>query len=61
MSQNRCDRCNRELVDPNAQYGWRCENIMGAAAQQSKTLKDDLPDLYWDGMYTANDFLIWRD
>ncbi len=27
--ENRCKRCNRELSDPNADYGWRCEEILG--------------------------------
>lgn len=27
--ENRCQRCNRKLSDPNAQYGWRCAEILG--------------------------------
>ena len=27
--ENRCQRCNRELSDPNASYGWRCAEILG--------------------------------
>lgn len=27
--ENRCQRCNRELSDPNANYGWRCAEILG--------------------------------
>ena len=26
---NRCQRCNRELSDPYANYGWRCAAILG--------------------------------
>jgi hypothetical protein len=29
MGKNRCLRCNRELKDPNARYGWRCAEILG--------------------------------
>ena len=27
--QNRCRRCDRPLSDPNANYGWRCAQIIG--------------------------------
>ena len=27
--ENRCQRCNRKLSDPNAQYGWICAEILG--------------------------------
>ena len=27
--QNRCNRCHRPLSDPTADYGWRCEQILG--------------------------------
>lgn len=27
--ENRCQRCNRELSDPTAQFGWRCAEILG--------------------------------
>jgi len=27
--ENRCQRCNRELSDPNVNYGWRCAEILG--------------------------------
>ena len=27
--ENRCKRCNRELSDPNANYGWRCAELLG--------------------------------
>ncbi len=33
---NRCKRCNRELSDPNADYGWRCAQILGVSNQLSK-------------------------
>ena len=28
--QNRCRRCDRPISDPNAIYGWRCAQIVGA-------------------------------
>ena len=28
---NTCDRCNRELKDPTARYGWRCAQILGVS------------------------------
>ena len=34
--ENRCKRCNRELSDPNADYGWRCAQILGVSNQLSK-------------------------
>lgn len=41
MSINNCDRCGRDLVDPQARYGWRCEKIMGAAPSSfAKFLSD---------------------
>ena len=33
---NRCKRCNRELSDPNADYGWICAQILGVSNQLSK-------------------------
>lgn len=27
--ENRCKRCNREFSDPNANYGWRCAELLG--------------------------------
>ena len=31
MTENRCRRCNRVLKDPNAQYGWKCAEILGVS------------------------------
>ena len=31
MAENRCLRCNRVISDPNAQYGWRCAEILGVS------------------------------
>ena len=28
-AQNRCNRCDRPLSDPTADYGWRCAEILG--------------------------------
>ena len=33
--ENRCQRCNRKLSDPNAQYGWRCAEILGISSELS--------------------------
>ena len=29
--ENRCQRCNRVLSDPNAAFGWRCAEILGVS------------------------------
>ena len=34
--ENRCQRCNRELSDPNAVFGWRCAEILGVSGELSK-------------------------
>ena len=31
MSENRCRRCNRKLIDPDAVYGWRCAKKLGVS------------------------------
>ncbi len=33
--ENRCQRCNRELSDPNAVFGWRCAEILGVSGELS--------------------------
>ena len=33
--ENRCQRCDRVLSDPNAQYGWRCTEILGISGEMS--------------------------
>ena len=38
MSQNTCDRCDRKLVDPNAQYGWRCAKLVGSPVNSNATM-----------------------
>lgn len=37
---NRCRRCNRELSDPNANYGWRCAAILGVSEALSQMSED---------------------
>ena len=32
---NRCRRCDRELSDPNAVFGWRCAEILGVSETAS--------------------------
>ena len=39
MSENRCRRCNRKLIDPDAVYGWRCAKKLG--------LSTHMPSLDW--------------
>ena len=34
--ENRCQRCNRVLSDPNAVSGWRCAEILGVSGELSK-------------------------
>lgn len=34
--ENRCQRCNRELSDPDAVFGWRCAEILGVSGELSK-------------------------
>ena len=34
--ENRCQRCDRVLSDPNAVFGWRCAEILGVSGQLSK-------------------------
>lgn len=34
-ANNKCKRCHRELKDDNAQYGWRCAEIMGLSSNNS--------------------------
>lgn len=34
--ENRCQRCDRELSDPNAVFGWRCAEILGVSGQLSQ-------------------------
>lgn len=31
MAENRCRRCNRVLMDPDAVYGWRCAKKLGVS------------------------------
>ena len=33
---NRCRRCNRELSNADALYGWRCAEILGVSGELSK-------------------------
>ena len=42
---NRCQRCNRELSDPYANYGWRCAEILGISENISDIGEDILKKL----------------
>ena len=39
MNENRCRRCNRKLIDPDAVYGWRCAKKLG--------VNTHMPSLDW--------------
>ncbi len=47
--KNRCDRCNRPLSDPMAQYGWRCVQILGV--EQNNPLQEHF---FNQGTYADN-------
>ncbi len=42
---SKCLRCGRELKDPNAIYGWRCEEIVNGGATTIKQV--DTPPEKW--------------
>lgn len=50
---NRCKRCNRELSDPNADYGWRCAQILGVSNQLSK-MKPEAFERFLSGISKAD-------
>ena len=50
--ENRCQRCNRELSDPNAVFGWRCAEILGVSGQLSK-MGADIFRKFVDGVMKA--------
>ena len=41
---NRCERCNRPLSDPTADYGWWCAKLLGLGdyVKDGKLDYDDL-------------------
>ena len=39
LSENRCRRCDRKLIDPDAVYGWRCAKKLGVSTH--------MPSLDW--------------
>ena len=50
--ENRCQRCNRELSDPNAVFGWRCAEILGVSGELSK-MGADIFRKFVDGVMKA--------
>lgn len=50
--ENRCQRCNRELSDPNTDFGWRCAEILGVSGQLSK-MGADIFRKFVDGVMKA--------
>ena len=50
--ENRCQRCKRELSDPNAVFGWRCAEILGVSGQLSK-MGADIFRKFVDGVMKA--------
>lgn len=53
---NRCRRCNREISDPNAMYGWRCAEILGVSEKLSE-MGDEVFDKFMDGVIKAQSLL----
>ena len=47
--ENRCQRCNRKLSDPNANYGWRCAEILGVSSELSE-MGTDIFKKFTDGV-----------
>lgn len=45
---NRCKRCNRQLTDRNAEYGWRCAEILGISFDQMANQIRPIPTFSWD-------------
>ena len=56
MSANQCNRCGRDLQDPGAAYGWRCEKLLGVSPQV-RTVRETIPALYEAGVRAADAFL----
>ena len=50
--ENRCQRCDRVLSDPNAVFGWRCAEILGVSGQLSK-MGADIFRKFVDGVMKA--------
>ena len=50
--ENRCQKCNRELSDPNAVFGWRCAEILGVSGELSK-MGADIFRKFVDGVMKA--------
>ena len=53
---NRCRRCNREISDPNAIYGWRCAEILGVSETLSE-MGEDVFEKFMDGVIKAQSLL----
>ena len=50
---NRCRRCNREISDPNAVFGWRCAEILGVTETLSGMGQDTF-NKFLDGVTKAH-------
>lgn len=50
--ENRCQRCDRVLSDPNAVFGWRCAEILGVLGELSK-MGADIFRKFVDGVMKA--------
>ena len=50
--ENRCQRCDRALSDPNAAFGWRCAEILGVSGELSK-MGADIFRKFVDGVMKA--------
>ena len=49
MSENRCRRCNRKLIDPDAVYGWRCAKKLGVSTHMA-TADGLMWQYFYDGI-----------
>ena len=50
--ENRGQRCDRVLSDPNAVFGWRCAEILGVSGELSK-MGADIFRKFVDGVMKA--------
>lgn len=53
---NRCKRCNRELSDPYADYGWRCAQILGVSDRFSDLDSEEFKR-FLKGIKNADEFM----
>ncbi len=54
--KNRCERCNRPLSDPMADYGWRCAEILGV--EQNDNLLQEHFFAHWINTNNNNGYAL---